>query len=464
MPKSLLVVDDSTTIRQAVQNALSGEDWTVTSAETLDDGLDILQGQSPDAVLCDAALGEGDGYGACRAIREVPSGATVPLILMGANVSDGIAMAAGANAILTKPFDSAELVRTLASSFEQRATGFDLEGLEPVEEDPLELEPTSFLDESEAVEELSEIEVLDMSSEEDFEHLDVLQDLEPISASLATAGEGALQPEEDAEPANVPPSLFAGEEVEPETVSPEGGDEAPAGAFEWAAQEEEAAPPEAPMPGAEMEEVLEGLESAEAIGEAAPTQPATPADFGGEEPLEDELSRPTGEPDEAVAFGAQLSDDSREPAAFEEPVEAPPSAAEVGVETPPIQDEEIAATERWAEPALGEEPEQKAAVRVEWGAEDRREESFAGEEAPASPEPAQAMEAALTAEEPSPEEEPAADWAVEDRGEALFADEEAPASPCSAAVMEEPGTADEVPLEEKCAADWEFDRQMAPEP
>lgn len=180
MPKTLLVVDDSDTIREAARNALAGEDWSVAGAASSAEALEVVARSRPDAALCDVALGDENGYEVCQTLRK--AGGDLPVILMGSRVSHAAAMAAGAAATLTKPFDSAELLDTL-----QSATGFgefdlDFTLQSAGEDEPLRLgDPEPAADGDAGEEDAGAVEVIDLSGDDAFADLELLDDLEPIA-------------------------------------------------------------------------------------------------------------------------------------------------------------------------------------------------------------------------------------------------------------------------------------------
>lgn len=191
MPRKLLVVDDSSTIAEAVRHALTGEDWTVTVADSTTKAVETLQEEAPDAVLCDVMLGEEDGYEACRILRAALPGTEVPVILMGGVVSESLAALAGAAAVLTKPFQSDELVDTLEYSLQEaggeagREDLFCLERASPREAGP----GTSPADPPEE----QEVEIIDLSEDDEFADLDWIEDLEPLP-SQGEQGRGTPAP------------------------------------------------------------------------------------------------------------------------------------------------------------------------------------------------------------------------------------------------------------------------------
>ncbi len=193
MSRTLLVLDDSQTIQEAVRNALAGEDWEVVPVNTVDEAVQAVSSNRPDAVLCDVAPGDEDGYEACRRLREAAGGAGLPVILMGARVGEGPARSAGATAVLSKPFSSDELLDVLHEALEAESFALALDSVELTEEpeQPVPLGP----DAGEGREDEDEIEVIDLSDEEAFADLELLDDLEPIEPEPVEAEVSASPPE-----------------------------------------------------------------------------------------------------------------------------------------------------------------------------------------------------------------------------------------------------------------------------
>jgi CheY-like chemotaxis protein len=77
----------------------------------------------PDIVLMDNVMPVLDGLEAIRRLRQLPPVAGVPVISISASVGDDgerRALAAGANAFLTKPFRAEELLATMAAQLQIR--------------------------------------------------------------------------------------------------------------------------------------------------------------------------------------------------------------------------------------------------------------------------------------------------------------------------------------------------------
>jgi diguanylate cyclase (GGDEF)-like protein/PAS domain S-box-containing protein len=104
-----LVVDDDITLRVLAREALEQAGLRVEDAATGREALDAFQREAPEIVLLDVMMPEMDGFAACAAIRRLPLGATVPIMIMtGLDDVESIAKAydAGATDFVTKPWNA----------------------------------------------------------------------------------------------------------------------------------------------------------------------------------------------------------------------------------------------------------------------------------------------------------------------------------------------------------------------
>jgi two-component system, OmpR family, response regulator MprA len=113
MHARILVVEDDRFIREVVAIALRAEGYEVDLAEDGDRGWRYLAERSPSLVILDLALPYVDGLTICRRLRATPRQTHIPVLVVSAVPNDGaarVALDAGADAFLHKPFDLAELV------------------------------------------------------------------------------------------------------------------------------------------------------------------------------------------------------------------------------------------------------------------------------------------------------------------------------------------------------------------
>jgi CheY-like chemotaxis protein/predicted regulator of Ras-like GTPase activity (Roadblock/LC7/MglB family) len=109
----VLVVDDSLSVRRAIERMLAPRGWTVMAAAAGSEAIDLLEAERPSLVICDVMLPEVDGYQVCRFVGRRPRLEGVPVLLISGAVSPEIearSAAAGAAGLLTKPFTAESLL------------------------------------------------------------------------------------------------------------------------------------------------------------------------------------------------------------------------------------------------------------------------------------------------------------------------------------------------------------------
>ncbi len=82
----ILIVDDSWLTRKSVEKILVSEGYDITQAENGVTGLEMIEEQVPDCVLCDLLMPELDGYGVLKALTE--KGNEIPVIVLTADIQD----------------------------------------------------------------------------------------------------------------------------------------------------------------------------------------------------------------------------------------------------------------------------------------------------------------------------------------------------------------------------------------
>ena len=108
----ILIVDDDPAGRRAMEAPLLVEDYEVMPAQDGPQALELAYTLQPDLILLDVMMPGMDGYEVCRRLRADSLLAEVPIIMVTALDDRGSklqGLAAGADDILLKPFDRAEL-------------------------------------------------------------------------------------------------------------------------------------------------------------------------------------------------------------------------------------------------------------------------------------------------------------------------------------------------------------------
>src|SRR5829696_4329928 len=124
MARTILVVEDETTLRETLVDALEAEGFRVVSAADGREALTVFRAERPDLVLLDLMLPELSGIEVCRIIR-AESG--VPIVMLTAKDSEldkVVGLELGADDYVTKPFSVRELsarIRALFRRSDQQA-------------------------------------------------------------------------------------------------------------------------------------------------------------------------------------------------------------------------------------------------------------------------------------------------------------------------------------------------------
>jgi diguanylate cyclase (GGDEF)-like protein len=108
----VLVVDDDPMVRMLVTESLRQIGFAVEEAENGADAMTFMERCEPDIILLDVLMPEVDGFQACQAIRAMPQGRHVPILMMtGLDDIDSIdhAFEMGATDFITKPLNYAIL-------------------------------------------------------------------------------------------------------------------------------------------------------------------------------------------------------------------------------------------------------------------------------------------------------------------------------------------------------------------
>lgn len=119
MLKTILAVDDSTSIRQMVAFILRSSGYEVIEAVDGMDGLEKAKARSFNLILTDQNMPRMDGLTLVRSLRALTQYSTTPILILTTESSADMkaqGRAAGATGWLVKPFDPQkllEVVRTI---------------------------------------------------------------------------------------------------------------------------------------------------------------------------------------------------------------------------------------------------------------------------------------------------------------------------------------------------------------
>lgn len=114
MGKTILIVDDEPNIVESLEFLMKREGFDTIVANDGEGALLAMKAGMPDLVLLDIMMPGMDGYEVCRQIRATPDWQKAKIILLSAKSRDteiAKGLAVGADAYITKPFSSKELVQ-----------------------------------------------------------------------------------------------------------------------------------------------------------------------------------------------------------------------------------------------------------------------------------------------------------------------------------------------------------------
>jgi len=119
MPKErILLIEDETDMVYALTLQLEAIDYKVLSATDGQAGLDMARKEKPDLIILDLMLPKMDGYKICRMLKFDERYKQIPIIMFTARAQDQdrkLAQEVGADAYITKPFDSKALLDKISA-------------------------------------------------------------------------------------------------------------------------------------------------------------------------------------------------------------------------------------------------------------------------------------------------------------------------------------------------------------
>ncbi|MCF6289701.1 MAG: response regulator [Desulfobacterales bacterium] len=116
MAHSILVVDDAPNIILSLDFLMRQAGYKVRTATNGEETLLAVRENRPDLILLDVMMPKLDGYEVCQAIRADPALADIRIIMLtakGRAIEQEKGLALGADAYITKPFSTQEVLDTV---------------------------------------------------------------------------------------------------------------------------------------------------------------------------------------------------------------------------------------------------------------------------------------------------------------------------------------------------------------
>lgn len=107
MARTILTVDDSSTVRHSLKMTLTEAGYLVLEAEDGDQALEVIRANQVDMLVTDLNMPGMDGIRLIEEIRKIPGNRFMPIIMLTTESHDGIRQRgklAGASGWIIKPF------------------------------------------------------------------------------------------------------------------------------------------------------------------------------------------------------------------------------------------------------------------------------------------------------------------------------------------------------------------------
>lgn len=117
MAKTILIVDDSASLRQVVSIALRGAGYDVVEGCDGRDGLTKLDGRKIHLIISDVNMPNMDGISFVKALKQIPAYKFTPVIMLTTEAGDDKkreGQAAGAKAWVVKPFQPPQMLTAVS--------------------------------------------------------------------------------------------------------------------------------------------------------------------------------------------------------------------------------------------------------------------------------------------------------------------------------------------------------------
>jgi two-component system KDP operon response regulator KdpE len=116
----ILIVDDAQQVRRVLRNALSAEGYTIFEAGTGEEALESIRASTPNAILLDVNMPGIGGLETCRELRRTLDVPILMLTVRNAERDKVLALDAGADDYVVKPFGMQELLARIRVALRRR--------------------------------------------------------------------------------------------------------------------------------------------------------------------------------------------------------------------------------------------------------------------------------------------------------------------------------------------------------
>ena len=120
---NILVVDDEPQIRRVLRSTLTAHGYVLIDAKTGEEAVDIARKSKPDLILLDLNMPGMGGLETCREIRAFSNAPIIMLTVRSAERDKVLALDAGADDYVVKPFGIDELLARVRASLRRYSTG-----------------------------------------------------------------------------------------------------------------------------------------------------------------------------------------------------------------------------------------------------------------------------------------------------------------------------------------------------
>ncbi len=121
--KTILLVDDEESMRRVMERRVASWGYQVLTATDGYEALRLAKAHHPDCISMDVMMPGLDGLQTCRQLKDASDTQHIPVILVSAKakqVTEEQVQAAGACALLSKPYESAELRELIQKAMDQK--------------------------------------------------------------------------------------------------------------------------------------------------------------------------------------------------------------------------------------------------------------------------------------------------------------------------------------------------------